>query len=51
MSRMILSSLLLGKDFIEYSCIDSMAFELLLNASITLFLVRLLNENPGDKTQ
>ena len=50
MSRMILSSLLPDKDFMEYSCIDSMAFELLLNASIILFLVHLLNEKPGDKT-
>jgi len=50
MSRMIFSNRLLDNDFIEYSCVESLAFLLLLNASIIRFLVHFLNEKPGDKT-
>ena len=38
MSRMILSNLLFDIDFMEYSCINSRAFVLLLNVSTILFL-------------
>ena len=41
---------LADKDFVEYSCIESLAFELQLNISIRCFLVHFLNEKPGDKT-
>jgi len=44
---MIFPNRLPDNPFIKYSWFDSLAFMLLLNVSINLFLVHLLEKNPG----